>query len=283
MRLPELMDDVEALANEAADAACEIYEENFDVEFKKDDQDSPLTEADLEANRIITAGLQELTPEIPIISEESEDNLDYDVRKDFDRFWLVDPLDGTREFVNKNDEFTVNIGLIEHGVPIAGVVVAPVPDVTYRTDGINTIVRRNGQTSDLRVSDVSDLSKSTLMCSRSHRRPPLQELIEGNEFGNVTPKGSSLKLCNVAEGKSDVYCRFGPTWEWDTAAADAILRMSGGKITEPDGNNLVYNTESLKNDRGFVVTNSLLHDEIVEEMSAIIGEPEGIEKNAQTS
>lgn len=276
MELPEMMDDVEALAEEAANAAMEVYHDNFDVEYKKDEENSPLTEADKQAHRIIVAGLEEIAPEIPIISEESEDNMDYDVRRDFDRFWLVDPLDGTREFVNKNGEFTVNIGLIEFGVPIAGVVVAPVLEEVYRTDGQDTVVKREGNSEPLQVSQVDDPAEATLVHSRSHRSDELEGVLDKLNFKDTEPKGSSLKICMVAEGKADVYCRFGPTWEWDTAAADAILRMAGGNITEPDGNTQTYNSETLKNDRGFLVTNSLLHEEVSDAMAEEIGEPEGV-------
>jgi len=279
LKLPDLMDEVEALAREAADSAMEIYQDNFDVDFKKDDQNSPLTEADRQSNRIITAGLEELSPEIPIVSEESEENMDYEIRRDFDRFWLVDPLDGTREFVNKNDEFTVNIGLVEFGVPIAGVVVAPVLDHVYRTDGVNTVVKKEDETTRLQVSQVESPENATLVHSRSHKSDRLEEMLEQTEPAKTIPKGSSLKLCLVAEGKADVYCRFGPTWEWDTAAADAILRMAGGNLTEPDGNPQVYNSETLKNDRGFLVSNSLLHEPLSEAMADVIGEPEGVERH----
>lgn len=276
MNLPDIMDEVEELAKQAADAAIEIYHENFDVEYKKDDRNSPLTEADKESHRIIVAGLEEITPDIPIISEESPDNMEYENRKNFDRFWLVDPLDGTREFVNKNGEFTVNIGLIDHGTPVAGVVIAPVPQIIYRTDGQETIVRRDGETSPITVSEISDPEKATLVCSRSHRSKEIKAVIEGMNFAETRPRGSSLKICMVAEGEADVYCRFGPTWEWDTAAADAILRMAGGNITEPDGNPQSYNSKTLKNDRGFLITNSLLHNVVSEAMCEQIGEPEGV-------
>jgi 3'(2'), 5'-bisphosphate nucleotidase len=276
MKLPAIIDDVEALAREAAEVAMEIYHENFDVEYKKDDQNSPLTEADMESHRIIVNGLKEITPDIPVISEESQENMDFDTRKEFERFWLVDPLDGTREFVNKNGEFTVNIGLVEHGAPIAGVVVAPVLEEVYRADGVDAVVKREGESEDLRVSNVDDVEDATLVHSRSHRSDELEGVLENLDFASTEPKGSSLKICMVAEGKADVYCRFGPTWEWDTAAADAILRMAGGNITEPDENPQIYNSESLKNDRGFLITNSLLHEEVSEAMADEIGEPEGV-------
>jgi len=262
MRLSDLMKDVEALAEEAAAVAMEVYKENFDVEYKKDDRESPLTEADQRSDRIITAGLKELTPDIPIISEESTDNRDYDVRKSFDEFWLVDPLDGTKEFVNKNGEFTVNIGLVQDQIPVAGVVVAPVPGLTYRTDSLETVVKHNGKTKELSTSGTSTIGDATLLHSRSHSGEKMKTFVEEIDFGTTKPWGSSLKICKIAEGKADLYVRFRPTWEWDTAAADAILRMAGGNFSEPDGNTLTYNTESLKNDRGLLVSNGPLHETI---------------------
>ncbi|MFB6346938.1 MAG: 3'(2'),5'-bisphosphate nucleotidase CysQ [bacterium] len=269
---PSKMDQVKALASEAADRAMEIYEENFDVKYKKDDRESPLTEADTESNRIITAGLKEITPEIPIISEETEDNKRYAKRRQFDEFWLVDPLDGTKEFVNKNGEFTVNIGLVRNTLPIAGVVVAPVPDVTYWTDGKEAKVERDGTTEELSTSDTTEIDQSTLVHSRSHSGEKMEEFLNEVTFGDSKPRGSSLKICNIAEGTADVYVRFRPTWEWDTAAADAVLRMAGGKFTEPDGNTLSYNTESLKNDRGLLVTNDTLHEAVSQEIVELFGE-----------
>lgn len=272
MELTSIMDDVEALAEEAAGKAMEIYQDNFDVEYKKDDRESPLTEADRQSERIISAGLKELTPDIPIVSEESDDNRDYEVRNDFEKFWLVDPLDGTKEFVNKNGEFTVNIGLIENTIPVAGVVVAPVPGLTYRTDGINTYVKEDGETRDLSSSEEDSINDATLLHSRSHSGDKMEQFVDNVDFGDTKPRGSSLKICKIAEGSADVYVRFRPTWEWDTAAADAVLRMSGGKFTEPDGNLLNYNTETLKNDRGLLVTNGTLHEAVSEKIVELFGQ-----------
>ena len=276
MNTPQIMDEVEELARQAGERVVEIYRENFDVEYKKDDRNSPLTDADRESHRIIVAGLEEITPEIPIISEESTDNTEYENRRHFDRFWLVDPLDGTREFVNKNDEFTVNIGLIDHGTPVAGVVVAPVLELIYRTDGRDVVARRDGETTSIQVSNVDDPERATLVCSRSHRSQELQGVIDGLNFAETRPRGSSLKICMVAEAEADVYCRFGPTWYWDPAAAFAFWGLAGGIISEPYVNFHTYNSENLKNDRGFLITNSLLHDVVSEAMAEQIGEPEDV-------
>lgn len=269
MSLSGVLDQVEALAEQAARATMDIYHENFDVEYKRDDRESPLTEADEKAHRIIVTGLEEITPDIPVISEESSSNRNFEHRRDFERFWLVDPLDGTREFVNKNGEFTTNIGLIDHGLPVAGIVVAPVPDLVYRAGDGDAVVRRNGETHDLSPSRETDLHEATLVHSRSHPSDRLKRLLDRTDFGQTLERGSSLKICMVAEGSADVYCRFGPTWEWDTAAADALLRLAGGKFTEIDGSPQTYNKPSLKNERGFLVTNELLHETAVDAIQAL--------------
>lgn len=266
------MDQVKALAAEAADKTMEIYEDNFDVEYKKDDRESPLTEADEKSHEIISSGLKEITPDIPVISEESDENQKYAVRREFDEFWLVDPLDGTKEFVNKNGEFTVNIGLIKNTLPVAGVVVAPVPDLTYWTNGVEVKVKRDGKTKELKTSEVDRPEDAVLLHSRSHSGEKMEEFLEEVTFKETRPRGSSLKICKIAEGEADVYVRFRPTWEWDTAAADAVLRMAGGRFTEPDGNTLSYNTESLKNDRGLLVTNGPLHEKVSEKIVELFGE-----------
>lgn len=269
MSLSSVLDQVEALAQQAAQATMTVYHDNFDVEYKRDDRESPLTEADEKAHRIITAGLEEITPDIPVISEEASTNRDFERRQHFERFWLVDPLDGTREFVNKNGEFTTNIGLIDHGLPVAGIVVAPVPELVYRAGNGEAVVRRDGETHNLSTSRENDLHKATLVHSRSHPSDRLSKLLDHTDFGQTLERGSSLKICMVAEGSADIYCRFGPTWEWDTAAADALLRLAGGKFTEIDGSPQIYNKPSLKNERGFLVTNELLHEAAVDAIQAI--------------
>lgn len=274
----DLIDQVEALAREAARATMNVYRENFDVEYKKDARESPLTEADRQSHRIITTGLEELTPEIPIISEEDDETKQYSVRRDFNRFWLIDPLDGTKEFVNQNGEFTVNIGLIENNIPVSGVVVAPVPDLTYRTDGRESLVKRDGNEKILSSSETRTLQDATLVHSRSHSGEKMDEFLDQVNLGESKPRGSSLKICMIAEGSADIYVRFRPTWEWDTAAADAVLRMTGGKMTEPDGNPLSYNSKNLKNDRGLLATNGPLHATLTEEITEMFDHQDELEE-----
>jgi 3'(2'), 5'-bisphosphate nucleotidase len=267
-----IMDEVEALAIRASEAALEIYKRDFEVTYKKDDThspNSPLTEADMTSHRIIVEGLEELTPEIPIISEESKKNMSYEKRKDFDRFWLVDPLDGTKEFVKKNGEFTINIGLVVGKTPRAGVVIAPDLGEIYRTDGEIAFIKKDGEKRQISVSKQDQLAGSTIVCSRSHSGEKMKKLFEAVDFGQTLPTGSSLKFCQVAEGEADVYCRFNPTWEWDTAAGDAVARAAGATVSRLDGKLLTYNKQSFKNEDGFLITNGLLHNDMLEAVKNI--------------
>lgn len=264
-----VMDEVEALALRAGEATLEIYEKNYEVTYKKEDRNSPLTDADKKSNQIIVEGLEELTPEIPVISEESNQNMDYEKRSGFDRFWLVDPLDGTKEFIKKNGEFTINIGLVVEGYPSAGIIVAPVLSEIYRTDGDRAYFKKNSHCEEIHVSDQKSLNKATIVCSRSHSGEKIQKLFNTVDFGDSQPKGSSLKFCQVARGKADVYCRFNPTWEWDTAAGDAIARAAGATVSEPDGSVIKYNKKSFKNEDGLLITNGHLHQEMLDKIQSL--------------
>ncbi len=264
--LSTLIDDVESIVRAAGDEILEVYQEDFEVEHKDDEINSPLTEADKRSHNLIVSRLKKLTPEIPVISEESSDNMAYEKRREFERFWLVDPLDGTKEFVKKNGEFTVNVGLIEEETPLSGVVYVPVTKALYKTAGKEAIAVSNNGTETISVSPVSDPSQATAVCSRSHKDPKIVAVFEQLNIANTQGRGSSLKICQVAEGKAEIYARYGPTWEWDTAAADAVLRAAGGRVTEPDGTPLTYNKKSLKNLNGLVVTNGILHEQVVDAM-----------------
>ena len=222
-----LHEAVIALAREAAAKILEVYESEFAVQHK--DDRSPLTAADLASHRCILAGLERLAPDIPVLSEESKD-LDIAARRQWSRFWLVDPLDGTREFVKRNGEFTVNIALVHLGAPVLGVVQAPVGgqvwhavrgEHAYRRDGCqDTVIRvRAPATPPLRVA-----------VSRSHRDAATDAFLARMGAIEEVSQGSSLKFCRIAEGTVDVYPRFGPTCEWDTAAGQCILHAAGGML-----------------------------------------------------
>jgi 3'(2'), 5'-bisphosphate nucleotidase len=229
----------------AGAAILEVYAQDFPVEFKADD--SPLTQADLAAHRIIVAGLQALAPDIPVLSEEDAD-IPWSVRRGWRRHWLVDPLDGTREFVKKNGEFTVNIALIDDGRPVLGVVYAPVFDyLLHAESGAGAFVRQPG--GDVATSTRRPaLPPLRVAASRSHLDPRTAAALERMGDTERHGLGSSLKFCRIADGRIDVYPRFGPTSEWDTAAAQCVLEAAGGAVLRLDGSPLDYNRkESLLN------------------------------------
>ena len=241
------LEDIVAIAQKAGDAIMQIYTKDFTIEYK--DDKSPLTEADTKSNKIICNALEKLYPNIPIMSEENKQT-EYEVRKNWDYYWCIDPIDGTKEFIKKNDEFTVNIALIHKDTPVLGVVYAPAIDEMYKAkkgDG----AFKNNQKLPLQTNP-NPKEKLFVVASKSHLSLETQEFIDNLETKEIeqVSKGSSLKLCMVAEGKADIYPRLAPTMEWDTAAADAIVRESGKmtyqyNLTLEDS--LCYNKENLLN------------------------------------
>ena len=228
-----------ALARDAAAAILGIYDSAFAVEHKADA--SPLTAADLAAHRILVEGLERLTPDIPVLSEEAAEDATWHVRQGWSRLWLVDPLDGTREFVKRNGEFSVNLALIEDGVPVFAVVQAPVTGALWHaTRGIGAF-RRDGNDDALVQTRRPAHAPLRVAASRSHRDARTEAFIA--KMGEVEPigLGSSLKFCKLAEGGMDVYPRFGPTSEWDTAAGQCVLEAAGGSVIDPQGRPLRYN------------------------------------------
>ena len=224
----------------------EIYAGEFDVELKGDD--SPLTCADRASHEVIMAGLQQAFPEIPVLSEEGA-SIPYSERRHWARFWLVDPLDGTKEFIKRNGEFTVNIALIEGGRAVAGVVYVPALETLYYGVLAVGCWRQVGSAAaqPIRVREADPAAGLTVVMSRSHPSPQLAAYLQGITVAEALPVGSSLKLCVVAEGKADLYPRLGPTMEWDTAAGHAVVEAAGGTVAQVDGAPLVYNKENLLN------------------------------------
>ncbi|WP_419764244.1 MAG: 3'(2'),5'-bisphosphate nucleotidase CysQ [Arcobacter sp.] len=214
--------DIKNIALEASKVIMEIYKKDFQVEYK--DDKSPLTEADLKANEIICNSLKNLYPDIPIMSEENKQT-DYDIRKNWEYYWCIDPIDGTKEFVKKNDEFTVNIALIHNQEPVLGVVYAPAIEVMYSAK------KGSGAFKNIQKLPIKrDDNKYIIVASKSHMSQETQEYIDNiktTKEKELTSMGSSLKLCLVADGSANCYPRVAPTMEWDTAAADAIVRESG--------------------------------------------------------
>lgn len=239
------------ISRTAGEEILKIYhdESKFDcVDFKADD--SPLTLADKAAHVAIEAKLQEISPEIPILSEEGR-NIPYEERKEWSRFWLVDPLDGTKEFIKRNGEFTVNIALVENGQVVMGCVHVPVTNVTYfAAKGEGAYVKVGDEKAVKIEASSYSLTDSglRLVCSRSHMTPEVEAYVAQFKEPQTVSMGSSLKLVLVAEGKADIYPRLGPTMEWDTAAAHIIVEEAGGQVLEADSGEVMrYNKENLLN------------------------------------
>ena len=241
-------DHLEAVCNIARAAGrriLEVYERDFKVEHKEDR--SPLTEADRASHELISARLQALTPEVPVLSEESA-RADYEKRADWRRFWLVDPLDGTKEFINRNGEFTVNIALIEGQRPVLGVVYVPVTSLTYfACAGRNAFKQRGENEAQVIRARTYDGGKPIVVASRSHAGKETAAFLADIGAHDVISMGISLKFCLVAEGAADVYPRLGPTMEWDTAAAQCVVETAGGRVTDLERRPLVYNKPDLHN------------------------------------
>lgn len=241
-----------ATARAAGAKILEIYARDFEIEYKGDD--SPLTEADKAANEVIMEFLREAHADTPIISEENKE-IAYEDRKDWARFWLVDPLDGTKEFIKKNGEFTVNIALVENGVPVIGVVYRPVTNTLYvGVSGAGAWrIEEGGEPEAISGGPhYSEKDAVLVVASRSHLTAEVEAFVEdlrgqGKQVEFLSA-GSSLKLCLVAEGNADVYPRFGPTMEWDTGAAHAVATAAGKKVLNAETREpLAYNKENLLN------------------------------------
>jgi len=239
-----LLASVVGIAREAGEAILRIYE-NEDLEVSNKEDDSPLTRADMDAHHVILERLAELTPDVTVHSEES-DGIDWQERRHWQRFWLVDPLDGTKEFIKRNGEFTVNIALVEHNRPTLGVVHVPATGTTYMGGvDMGAWVERDGERQSIQARPLGETV--VMVASRRHGAELVETLAARIESSIAqverTSMGSSLKLCLVAEGKADIYPRLSPTSEWDTAAAHAVVRAAGGTVVDTDFRELLYNVE----------------------------------------
>ncbi len=242
-----MLEELTALARTAGDRIMRIYTAAATAHVDKADG-SPLTAADLVSHQTIVEGLRALSPDCPILSEESAAE-DIKVRQRWHRFWLVDPLDGTKEFIKRNGEFTVNIALIEDGVPVLGVVHAPALGQTYfARSGGGAYHQRAGEAPHrMCVAVRAGQERLRIVGSRSHADVRQEALIEHLGGGDFLSMGSSLKLCLVAEGRAHLYPRLGPTMEWDTAAAQCIVHEAGGLVCDAAGEALRYNKADLHN------------------------------------
>ncbi len=257
-----MLNSIIALAKSAGTQILDVYRNPFAVQAKEDK--SPLTEADLRSHRTIAAALAALTPDIPLLSEESEHSR-YEERVNWTRFWLVDPLDGTKEFVKRNGEFTVNIALIENGIPVLGVVGAPELDLWYAAEKGGGASKHRGTEAPvpIRCSSFEPGATWRVVGSRSHPSPRLGGLLTKLGRHEMVPMGSALKLCLVADGSADLYPRFGPTMEWDTGAAHAIVSEAGGVVVRAEGEvgaNLAYNKPNLLNPQFLCAEAALLQE-----------------------
>jgi len=239
----ELLKPAIDVAISAGRRILEIYEGGFSVEHKGDS--TPLTEADMAAHAIIDDGFAEYTPDLPILSEESA-NVPFAQRATWQRYWLVDPLDGTREFIKRNGEFTVNIALIDGQEVVLGVVYAPVLGVYYYACRGQGAWKREAMSAPERIQVRTPHRNPVVVAgSRSHRGDSLERYLTNLGPHEFLPMGSALKSCLVAEGKADLYARLGPTSEWDTAAAQCVVEEAGGKITDTAMRPLRYNTKEI--------------------------------------
>jgi len=234
------------IARAAGEAILERYEGPIAVARKADR--SPLTEADRAAHAVILEGLEAAFPGVPILSEEGR-GIPYGERRRWERFWLVDPLDGTKEFIRRNGEFTVNIALVERGEPVAGVIYVPVRRVLYGGIRGQGAWREEapGEAVPIRARVPDPEAGLTVVVSRSHPSRETETYLAGLPVVRRIPAGSSLKFCAVAEGRADLYPRLGPTMEWDTAAGQAVLEAAGGRVEDLEGRPLRYNKPDLRN------------------------------------
>ena len=235
-----ILSDLLEVSKNAGKAIMEIYETNFEVKLKRDN--SPVTEADMLSHEIICNSLRKITPTIPIISEESSD-ISFEMRSSWEKYWLIDPLDGTKEFITKNGEFTVNIALIEYSKPVLGVIHAPALNKTYwgsKELGSSYYQKNSQKEVEIKIRDFKDRDTLRIMISRSHPSEDLEKWLNNINKYKIVTMGSSLKLCALAKGDADIYPRFGSTCEWDIAAGHAILKYAGGSVLTLEKKELEY-------------------------------------------
>lgn len=238
-----LLNDIISLSKKAGSQVLKIYHSDFSVGYKNDE--SPITIADLASHQFICQGLHHITPDLPIISEES-DPVSFQKRRLWEKYWLVDPLDGTKEFLEKNGEFTINIALIEHHKPSLGVIFVPAMNICYfAQQGIGAYKQIGEAQPELMHSRIwKEDQPITAAISRRHGMNDLKNFLDQFSYLNLLYGGSALKFCWLAEGLADIYPRFSPTYEWDTAAGQCILNEAGGIIIDNIGQELQYNMSS---------------------------------------
>lgn len=244
MHYSSILPDVIKVADAASEKVLHIYESNFKVEYKEDQ--SPITAADVASHEVIIHGLRSISRDIPILSEEGK-SIPWEERRHWHRFWLIDPIDGTKDFTQRTGEFTVNIALIENGEPVMGVVTAPaLKEAYWGVVGEGAYKRdRTGKVHRIRVAEPKDAKR--VVASKNHLNEETRQFIDTLGEHDLVQAGSSLKFCRIAEGHADIYPRLGPTCEWDTAAAHAVLLAAGGRIETLEGDPLKYGKEDVLN------------------------------------
>ncbi len=239
--LNALLTPVIETCKSAGEKILQIYNQEFSVDIKADD--SPLTAADLASHHCLVDGLNMIQPKLPVLSEESAE-ISYAERQSWEYYWLIDPLDGTKEFIKRNGEFTVNVALIHNNKPVLGVVYVPVSDDCYFAAQNHGAFKQSGPVNAAPISVRQQaLSPVTVVGSRSHKTGELADYLARLGQHEIRSIGSSLKFCLIAEGSADLYPRMGPTCEWDTAAAQCVVEQAGGSVTKVDGTALRYNTK----------------------------------------
>ena len=244
MYYSSILPDVLRIADAASEKVLSIYMTDFKVGYKQDE--SPITEADIASHQVIVEGLRSLGHNIPVLSEEGAET-PWSERRHWQRFWLIDPIDGTRDFTQRTGEFTVNIALIENGEPILGVVTAPALNEAYwGLKGEGAYKRdRTGQVHRIRVAVPGETKR--IVASKNHLNDETRAFIDKLGPHEMVQAGSSLKFCRIAEGQADIYPRLGPTCEWDTGAAHAVLTAAGGRVETLEGQALIYGKEDVLN------------------------------------
>jgi len=243
--LINLIHEINEVGRASGSIIRKYFHTSYDVDIK--DDKSPVTTADLAANEYIEQQLSIITPDIPRISEESE-STSYEIRKHWDTFWLIDPLDGTREFIKNRPDFTVNIALIHHNQPILGSIYLPIRDQLYYATAGSNAYRCDQENTPTIINVAPKTHEIPRICgSRAHPSKSMQKFLSNVGQHELLARGSSIKSCLVADGNADIYPRFGPTWEWDTAASQCIIEQAGGHLTGLDMHALPYNKESLLN------------------------------------
>lgn len=242
--LKQLVPEVNQIARGAGKIIERYFNSNYDITIKEDR--SPVTSADIAANEYIEQELQTLTPIIPRLTEESTNTV-YQQRKDWQTLWLVDPLDGTRQFIKNKPDFTVNISLIHHQTPVLGSIYLPIANELYFASvNAGAFVSRENKAAEP-IAVQKNIGEVIRICANRDHGKSTRHFVSHFPKHDLVSRGSSIKSCLIARGSADIYPRFGPTWEWDTAAAQCIVEQAGGKLTDTFMKPLVYNKESLLN------------------------------------